>query len=212
MNRVVRTALAALAATALAGGLVASCSGGGAERAGDQSTTGSSGSSATAGPSGSSSSPSSGSASPQPTTSSVGPASPTMRPTHAARPLRSTATFDPAVTVHVASIKAVTVKGRGPGELSGPAVAVTLVLVNGTSKPLDATNSVVTATYGASRTPAVDSSSSPSNPWRGTVAAGGTSSGTYVFLVPDKQRRSVQLTISYDPTKPVVLLQGNASA
>ena len=104
---------------------------------------------------------------------------------------------------------ALTVTGKGPGELSGPAVAVTLKITNATSKPVDVTNSVVAAYYGGDQTPANESSSSPSKPLRGTIGRHRSATGTYVFLIPVKQRSKVHLSVSYDPTKPVVSLVGD---
>ncbi|GAA4359803.1 hypothetical protein [Angustibacter luteus] len=205
-----RVALATVTGLVVVGGLLAGCSGS------DGNPTAGSGTSATASaqPTGSSTTPGgttsgpSASTSSAPTTGVAGSA----RPTHKAQPLRSTATFGSGVTVHVSSVKAVTVKGRGPGELSGSAVAITLQLHNGTPTTLDLGNAVVTASYGKAATPAVDSSSPPSKPWTGSVKAGQDASATYVWLVPKSSRGSVELNVSYDPTKPVVLLRGDASA
>lgn len=134
--------------------------------------------------------------------------SPTTRTTKPAAPLDRPADFGTGVVVRVDSTKAIDVTGKGPGELSGPAVAFTLKLTNGTDKAIDLTNSVVAAYYGDD-VPANESSSSPSRHLRGSVAAHRSTTGTYVFLIPPKQRAKVHLSISYDPTKPVVSLVGD---
>ncbi|GAB3680811.1 hypothetical protein GCM10028814_16670 [Angustibacter aerolatus] len=125
-------------------------------------------------------------------------------------PLTGTATFAPGASVSVVRTKAVTVTGKGPGELSGKAVAFTLRFRNGTAKALDLGDAVVTAEV-TDGDPASDSSSKPSSPWKGDVAPGATADGTYVFLMSGGDRDRVTLTVTYDPTQPVVRLRGDAS-
>lgn len=134
----------------------------------------------------------------------------TTRTTLPAAPVDRPAEFGTGVTVDVAGTRAVTVTGRGPGQLSGPAVAVSLKLTNGTDRSIDVTNSVIAAFYGDD-VPANESTSSPAKPWRGMVKPESSITGTYVFLIPVKQRTKVHLAISYDPTKPVVTLVGDLS-
>ncbi len=141
------------------------------------------------------------------TTTSNGTVTASARPTRRAVPLTSVATFSKGVTVDVVRQRSVTVTGRGVGELSGPAVAFTLRLRNGTTRAFPIGNSVVACSYGANRTPCSDSSASPAKAWRGTLGAGRSADGTYVFLVPKSNRDSIQLQVSYDPTQPVVILR-----
>jgi hypothetical protein len=107
----------------------------------------------------------------------------------------------------VAGTTAVTVVGRGPGEVSGPAVAYRLRLENRTGSPVALGDAVVTAVYGRAATPAGSASAAPAAPWRGSVAPGASATATYVFLVPAAERDAVELSISYDPRRPVVLLR-----
>jgi hypothetical protein len=207
---------AAVAAVGLA--LLTACSGSsstpsaaatGATTPGSTSSTVPSPTSSSSGsPSGSSSTSSSSSSStasvPQTTVA------PRTRATRTPQPITGTATFTPGVTVAVAEAKALTVTGHGPGELSGPAVAFTLRLRNGTPAPLDLSRAVVTCSYGRAATPCDDSQSAPSKPWSGRGATGSSSDGTYVFLIPSDQRSAVELSISYAPDQPVVLLRGRA--
>ena len=121
-------------------------------------------------------------------------------------PAAATATFVAGVTVHLLSRRTVRLVGQGPGELSGPAVALTLDLRNGSSQVVDLDASQVTAAY-ADGTPAVASSATPSRPWTGRLAPGGRARGSYVFLTPSGRQPAMSLNISYDPRRPVVLLE-----
>lgn len=105
------------------------------------------------------------------------------------------------------SATAVSAVGRGPGEVSGPAVAYRLRLTNGTSAAVGLGSTVVTAAYGKDATPAGDASGAPASAWRGSVAPGASATATYVFLVPKSDRDDVTLTVSYDPRRPVVILR-----
>lgn len=120
-------------------------------------------------------------------------------------PAAATATFVAGVTVHLVSRRTVRVVGHGPGELSGPAVALTLELRNGSTRVVDLDASQVTAAY-ADGTPAEPSSAAPSTPWAGRLAPGGRARGSYVFLTPSGRPPAMSLNISYDPRRPVVLL------
>lgn len=147
------------------------------------------------------------------TSSTKQPAAPPLAPlpsqtrqTQPAQPLTATATFGTGVTVRLVRATAVIVTGRGPGEVSGPGVAYLLELRNGTGSSIDLGSAVVTATYGPAGAPASDSAGPPNRPWAGRVAPLAAVTGTYVFLVPQQQRDTVSLSISYDPRRPVVVL------
>jgi hypothetical protein len=133
---------------------------------------------------------------------------PSTRTTLPPAPIDRVVPFGGGVSVDVTRTKAITVTGKGPGQLSGAAVAVTLTVKNESPHAIDVTSSVVAAFYGDA-VPANESSSSPSHPLRGTVKPHGSVTGTYVFLIPVEQRKRVHLSISYTPTEPVVSLVGD---
>lgn len=130
-----------------------------------------------------------------------------QRSTAAARPLRSPAAFGGGLSVAVTAARPVTVTGQGAGETSGPAVAFTLVLTNGTKGGVDLTSALVSAEYGDAL-PASPSTGSPAKAWPASVGAGRQAQGTFVFLVPTGERRQVRLTVSYAADRPVVVLTG----
>lgn len=164
--------------------------------------------SATGAPSGSTASTSSSS----PTSSVAGslvPVPSVSRPTRPAVAISSPASFGGGVGVVVASVRAVTVTGRGPGETSGPAVAFALRVTNGTSSSISLRAANVEAQYG-NATPASPSDASPAKGWPSALPAGRSVAGTFVFLMPVDQRGTVQISVSYDPRQPVVVLRGAA--
>ena len=105
-----------------------------------------------------------------------------------------------ARTVLVTS-QSVTVAGRGPGELSGPGVALTLQVTNGTGRALDLRTVTVSASVTGQEASASDAG--PSRPFAGTLAAGRTATGVYVFVLPAGARRPIAVEVSLAPQLPV---------
>ena len=89
------------------------------------------------------------------------------------------------------------VTGHGPGEVSGPGVAVKVRVQNSGSGAFDLDGLAVNASYGGGAgTPAAPSDSSPAKPLHGSLKAGASASGTYVFLVPASARSHVRVDVS----------------
>jgi hypothetical protein len=95
----------------------------------------------------------------------------------------------------------VTVKGQGPGELSGPAVALTLQVTNGATRPLDLDAVTVTASIRGQE--ASSSDAAPAKPFAGRLAAGARAQAVYVFVLPADARRPVGVVVSLAPDLPV---------
>lgn len=125
------------------------------------------------------------------------------------RPLTSPADFGGRVTARIVSIKAIDGVAHGPGEIAGPALAVTLQVDNGSARPIDLAGVGVTLTDSAGD-PASSLAGDPSSPLTGTVAAGGNAAGTYVFTVGADRRRPITLALSYSTEAPTVVFSGNA--
>jgi hypothetical protein len=92
------------------------------------------------------------------------------------------------VSVRITKIKSFTSKAQLPGEVAGPAVAMTVLVTNDTTKPLDI-GTVVVSLLDSEGAPGNEMTAAPAKPLRGTVKAGGTATGVYVFTV-DKDRRA----------------------
>jgi len=112
------------------------------------------------------------------------------------------------VTVWLTSLAKVTVQGHGPGEISGPAVAVTVRVRNGASTPLDLDHVIVNL-LDAKGQLATPMSGDPAAPFHGRLAAGADQSAVYVFSVTASALKPVQISVTYDVEEPTVLFKGN---
>ena len=126
--------------------------------------------------------------------------------------LRAVADFGTGVTAQIMSIKAIEYHAVGPDQVSGPGLRLVIQVNNGTGKPVDLDNAVVTIAD-ARGTPGVDMNGpgSLSSPLRGLLAPGHKASGTYVFTIPAGYRTPVTVNFSYAGGVPVVLFKGDAA-
>jgi hypothetical protein len=175
--------------------LVAGCSGGSGQAAGTSTSP------AVTGTTGTSSAPAAPAVSSRPTTPSLTAVPSKARTTLApVAPSKTVAVGGTARTVLLESRK-VTVKGQGPGELSGPGVALTLQVTNGSSRPLDL--DAVTVSAGIRGEEASSSDAAPARPLGGRLAPGAKARGVYVFVLPPGARRPVAVVVSLAPDLPV---------
>lgn len=101
------------------------------------------------------------------------------------------------LTANVTSVEAYTATATRPGEVSGPAVKVTLKLVNDTGSDFPVSTATVNAYYGSASTPASSvEGDSASKPFTGTLKPGATATAVYVFTVPAADSGDVTLTLS----------------
>ncbi|MFI7589618.1 hypothetical protein ACIB24_21330 [Spongisporangium articulatum] len=116
----------------------------------------------------------------------------------------SSATLQQDVTVKVVSITPVTLKAQGIGEIAGAGAAVKLQVGNASAKPIDLGQLVVNASYGAKKTPAPPNDSQVAKQLRGSLKAGKSATGTYLFKVPSAQLSSLRVEVS-SGTSPYVI-------
>lgn len=142
------------------------------------------------------------------TVASTGPAAPgTILPPV---PLDRPADAGQGVTVSLVRTVSVETQGVGPGESAGePAVAVTLRVQNDSAQPLDLGSTVVSLATGPEATPGRFSQGPPARAFSGSVAAGASAEGVYVFALPPGERGDVVLDVSLVPERPVVRLTGS---
>ena len=115
------------------------------------------------------------------------------------------AAFGTGVTAAVTAVTDVTVDGSGRGDTDGPGIEVALTFTNGSAAAVDLSTVVVNAYYGDPITPASPSQGdSAGRPLTGSLAAGSSGEGTYLFTVPAAQRSSVVVTVGYSGTPPIV--------
>ncbi len=173
-------------------------------------------------------------ATPSATPAPAGPA-PTVPPTSSAEPRPApTASGGPAVVVPVppigdrtptvappegvaevggvgvaVQVESVTSQGNGPGEVSGPAYALTVVLTNSSDEAYDPATLQVSLYAGADGVPlaTVDSdprAATPSAP----LAPGKRATATYVFVAPDPQVLPLAAVVDLSPRLAPVVHQG----
>ena len=129
--------------------------------------------------------------------------------TNAPVPLDGTADFGGSVTAKLTEVNAIDATARVPGELSGPALAVTVEIENSSADPIGLDNVTVNLDT-AGGTPASPVTSDPAAPLSGTLMPGETRTGVYVFTVPTGSRADVGITVLYSTGAPIVLFSGDA--
>jgi len=113
------------------------------------------------------------------------------------------------VTVQITKVKSINSKAQLPGEVAGPAVSLTVTVKNDSTKTLDI-GTVVVSLLDSSGAPGNEMSAKPADPLRGTVKAGGTATGVYVFTVDKDRRNPVSVNITLAGAAPVLVFKGDA--
>lgn len=116
------------------------------------------------------------------------------------------ADFGDDVTVRMSSAKTTTASGSQVGEVSGPAVRVTLRLTNHTGASLKLGSVVVNAYYGSDSVPA-SPVESDAKPFHGSLKDGATAKASYVFSVPKGMSDDLVVTVSRGESSSVVVLE-----
>ncbi|QCB94433.1 hypothetical protein [Cellulomonas shaoxiangyii] len=115
-----------------------------------------------------------------------------------------------AVTARVSAWEAVTGEAVQPGEVGGPALRVTVEVVNGTPAALDLRGAVVNLYHGPQATPAVALTQPGGSPLPAGVEPGATATGTFVFAVPPADRDDVRVELDARAVGPVLVFTGSA--
>lgn len=132
-----------------------------------------------------------------------------MPVTHApAVPIANPTSYGNGVAVRVVTTVAVTGTATLPGEVAGPAVAVTVEITNHSTGAIGL-NSVIVDLTKLSGAPASMLRSSPASPLHGTLTAGSIATGTYVFSVSPAERGAARIAVSYAAGLPVAQFTGN---
>jgi hypothetical protein len=138
-----------------------------------------------------------------------------IRQTVATRPQRTNppvgfsrvALFSGGLQAEVSKIVSMKAEGHGPGELTGPAFSMTIELKNGSGKAIDL-SSVVVDVQDASKVSLSPVNDLSARPFTGSVAAGATATGVYLFTKPDKASRTYSMAIRYSADVPAVAFAG----
>jgi hypothetical protein len=140
------------------------------------------------------------------------PATVTVEPAVTKPPvaLDEPASFGSGLVARVTGLEAVQGEARGPGETAGPALRVVVEIRNTSGRAVSLARAIVTVSYGREPAPGVALSGPGVRPLAGSVDAGGSATGSYVFGVPEDERTNIQVSISVDAAQPTVLFEGSA--
>ena len=125
-------------------------------------------------------------------------------------PLDEIGDFGTGLNVRLVEIEAITGEARTQGEISGPALRVTVEVTNTSNQPISLERTQVEVTYGDDRAPGIVLSGSGTMPFAVSVAPGSISTGTVVFVVPVDQRDLVQVAVTQTTGTPIILFEGSA--
>lgn len=148
------------------------------------------------------------SATPEPSDSAEPPASGPLPPERPAVPLDGDAADDSGVTVSLAEIESVSGEASAPGEISGPAIRVTVKIENASDEALPLRYAAVNAYHGAERTPAPPIMQPGGEPFFGTIDAGDSATAVYLFSIPSDAQKNVTIAVDYQPGESTVIFTG----
>jgi hypothetical protein len=135
--------------------------------------------------------------------------SPGKLSTKAAVAITAPADFGNGVSAAVLSAKLAEAVAVRPGEISGPAVQLSVQVTNASKAVVSLANVTLNA-QDAAGTPFVQMYSPPAAPFAGSVTPGAKASATYVYELPSGYRNPLTLSLSYSTTAPVVVFVGEA--
>jgi hypothetical protein len=124
--------------------------------------------------------------------------------------LDQTAAAGDGITASLTSIEAIQGTATGPGNVSGPALRVTVRLTNGTAAPVALGGVSVDLASGNELTPASPLNDPSAAPFTGMVAPGHQAEGVYVFSIPAQSRDSVTVSVGYQAGAPIMVFTGSA--
>lgn len=118
--------------------------------------------------------------------------------------------FGRGVDIALESTQKITTEARLPGEISGPGVALTFTITNGSDAPIDL-SSVVVDVADAKGRPAIGITAPPAAPFSGELAPGERATGVYVVTLPTGSTGPVSISVTYSSQAPVVVFTGTPS-
>jgi hypothetical protein len=114
-------------------------------------------------------------------------------------PFTKPARYPDHVTLRILSIDQDVTSGHGPGEIPGrPLTTMRIRFANGSTKPVNLNEVVVTVVYGADRRLAAPVYQDDAADFHSTIAPGGSTLATYAFSVPTSDLGNVTMTVDFD--------------
>ena len=128
--------------------------------------------------------------------------------TNSAVPLDAASDLGGQISARLAEVKAVDAQAKVPGEISGPAVGVTVEISNDSPNAIGL-DSVSVDVQGAGGVPTSPITTDPASPLSGVLQPGEKKTGVYVFTMPADARNGASITVLYSADAPVALFAGN---
>lgn len=125
--------------------------------------------------------------------------------TQAARPA-------PSLLVDITKVEKVEAKAEIPGEVSGPALRITVRVRNTSKKSVPIKTALTNLYYGPDRTPATYMTKPGSKSFPESVPAGGSATGVVLYTVPPKYRGNVVLEVIIDAQMRRIEFAGNCTS
>jgi hypothetical protein len=107
------------------------------------------------------------------------------------------------VQITVGKVQDRKVAAEQPGEIAGPAAVVPVTVRNASDQPFSLDGVVVTAFYNED-VPGNETTAAPSDPLVGSLAAGKTAQGVYVFTVPREYASTLRIEVSSNQSATIV--------
>ena len=136
-----------------------------------------------------------------------GPVVPDVTPIDIDQPGAITA----GLTAQISKVEAVDGTARGPGEVAGPSLRVTVTIANSSSDAATLRTAVVSCYFGTDRTPAQELREPGGVPLPASVAAKTAIDGVYIFTVPPDERGNVTILVDYSVDVLPLVFQGDVS-
>jgi hypothetical protein len=126
-------------------------------------------------------------------------------------PFTKPARYPDHVTLRILSIDQDVTSGHGPGEIPGrPLTTMRIRFANGSTKPVNLNEVVVTVVYGADRRLAAPVYQDNAADFHSTIAPGGSTLATYAFSVPTSDLGNVTMTVDFDELHAAATFVGAA--
>jgi len=119
-----------------------------------------------------------------------------------------TASFGDGVTARLSSVRSLEAKASLPGETSGPAVALNLSISNGSPATIELASITVDLVDSRGMSSILIHSEPPTE-LSGSLSAGATAEGTYVYRLDPEMRDNASITVKYSSVTPLVTFQGS---
>jgi hypothetical protein len=123
-------------------------------------------------------------------------------------PIDAVGEFGDGVTAQLTAVDDVDVEAFMPGELSGPGVAITIEVTNGSGEPINLDNVTVDLVEPPDVSATLITTHEDTS-LRGDLAPGATATGTYEFTIAADARADVSVRVTYAAPKPTVVFEGS---